>query len=172
MSLHATDFSLSLFIRTLKNMHSWIEKAESYAAEKKFDPAVLLSARLAPDMFPFEQQVRSTIGHARRAMVGLLGEEPLPLQGDAPAASVGELKARLQSAIELLKAKDAASIEKGLENPIELAFLPEKPKFPAGILLHRLWLPNFFFHASMAYAILRHNGVPVGKLDYIGPVSF
>jgi hypothetical protein len=170
MGLTTQAVTANSLLRMLGNVERWLQKAEQHAGEKKFEMAVLLQSRLAPDMFPLETQVRVACQEAKRIVCGLLGET-VPTPAGVALQTLEEVRKHIADSIAFVKERNTAALEDGLQNPIELAFLPEKPKFPAQALVTGLWMPNFFFHVSMTYAILRHNGVPIGKFDFIGGLN-
>ncbi len=160
-----SDDAIRLFAKTLKNLEQWLEKATEHAKAKPFDLEVLVHARLAPDQFSFVQQVQSACDQAKYAAAYLAGK-PAPSHPDTER-TFAELRQRIQKCVgflETVQAKDLAGAEERKVSPPWLG-----GKWLRGEdYLTQLALPNFFFHATMAYAILRHNGVGLGKGDYIG----
>ncbi len=153
------------FAKMLQNLSSWLEKAERSAKERSFDVDVLAGARLAPDMYRLTQQVQSACDTAKLAVARLTGREA-PKHPDTET-TVAELKKRVATVVDYLGTFQAADF-KGAEDR-----LVELPYFEGKVLRGEDYLvdiaqPNFYFHVSMAYAILRHNGVPLGKPDFVG----
>ena len=154
--------------KMLNHLDGWIDKAVAHAKAKSFDPAVYVTARLAPDQYPFLRQVQAACDNAKFAAARLAGKDP-PKHPDTEQ-TIDELKARIRTCIAYLDTFRAADFE-GTENrQIALPFLEGKV-IAAADYLRESALPNFYFHLTTAYAILRHNGVDVGKRDYIGSLT-
>jgi hypothetical protein len=156
---------IRLFAKTLQNLGQWMDKATAHAKAKSFDVDVLAQARLAPDQFDFVRQVQSACDQAKYTAAYLAGKPP-PSHPDTEK-TFDELRQRIQkclSYLETVQAKDLAGAE---ERKVAPPWLNGNWLRGDDYLVH-LAIPNFFFHATMAYAILRHNGVDVGKMDYIG----
>jgi hypothetical protein len=160
-----TIVTIHQFAKTLKNLDQWIEKAIAHAQAKKFEPDVLVEARLAPDQYTFARQIQSACDQAKYAAAYLSGQKA-PSHPDTEK-TIPELRARIQTCltyIEGFKASDFAGSEDRHVSPPWL-----KGKWVLGLdWLSTLAIPNFYFHVTTAYAILRHNGVDIGKMDYIG----
>lgn len=154
--------------KLLKNLDGWLEKAKAHAAARSFDPNVLMQCRLAPDMFPLVRQIQSTCDSAKFAAARTAGKEP-PVHADTEQ-TIDEARARVAAVVSYLdgfKASDFEGIEKRtITNP---RWEGKSMTGPDYFCEHSV--PNFFFHLTMAYAILRHNGVDVGKRDYLGQLS-
>lgn len=166
MSLY--EASVPQFKKMLKNLDSWIEKAVAHAKSKAFDPNVYAEARLAPDQYPFKRQVQSACDAAKFACARVSGKEP-PKHPDNEQ-TIDELRARIQSVLTYLDTFTAADFKDADKRMVPISFMPGKGAI-AGDFLNELSLPNFYFHLVTAYAILRHNGVDVGKQDYIGSIN-
>jgi hypothetical protein len=154
--------------KMLNNLDKWIETASQHAQKKSFDPNVLVTARLAPDQYAFVRQVQSACDAAKAAAARLAGKEP-PKHPDTEQ-TIDELRARIRTCVAYLDtftADDFAGADKRL---IELPFLEGK-LLTAADYVTELALPNFYFHVTTAYSILRHNGVGVGKTDFIGSLN-
>jgi hypothetical protein len=159
------DDALRLFAKTLRNLENWMEKAAATAKARSFDVDVLAHARLAPDMFSFTQQVQAGCDQAKYA-AAYLGGKPAPSHPDSEK-TFAELRERIQKCLAFVdgvKAQDLAGAE---ERKVAPPWLGGKWLTAHDYVVH-VAIPNFFFHATMAYAILRHNGVELGKMDYIG----
>jgi hypothetical protein len=157
--------AIRLFAKTLRNLEQWMEKATAFAKAKAFDVDVLAQARLAPDQFAFVQQVQSACDQAKYA-AAYLGGKPAPSHPDTEK-TFAELRQRIQKCLgflETVQAKDLVGSEKRKVSP---PWLGGKWLHGDDYVIH-VALPNFFFHATMAYAILRHNGVDLGKMDFVG----
>jgi hypothetical protein len=157
--------AIRLFAKTLQNLEQWMDKAAAHAKAKSFEVDVLAQARLAPDQYPFTRQVQSACDQAKFA-AAYLGGKQAPPHPDTEQ-TFAELRQRIQkclSFLETVKPQDFAGAEDRKVSPPWLA-----GKWLRGddYLVH-VAIPNFFFHATTAYAILRHNGVDLGKMDYIG----
>lgn len=159
------DESIRLFAKTLENVERWMSKAEEHATAKSFDVDVLAVARLAPDQFSFAQQVQSACDQAKFAAAYLSGRQA-PSHPDTEK-TIGELRARIRACLAFLETVGAADFEGAAERKVAPPWLGGKWLRGDDYLAH-VAIPNFFFHATTAFAILRHNGVPLGKMDYIG----
>ena len=166
MSLSMYQASIPQFLRMLSNLSSILEKAESWAAEKKIDPAVLLNMRLAPDMFPLKRQLQIATDSAKGCAARLAGVE-IPSYPDTEETFV-ELKARLQKTMDFLASFSPVQIDGSEDKAIVLNFPSMELKFSGRDYLFQVVQPNFYFHLTTAYAILRHNGLDIGKMDFIG----
>ncbi len=153
------------YAKMLTNLERWLDKAEAHATAKKFDVNTLVQARLAPDMFSLDRQIQSACDTAKFSAAYLSGKEP-PAHPDTEK-TIAELRARIGSCrafLETVKESDVAGAE---ERKVSPKFL--KGKWVRGEqFLLQMSLPNFYFHVVTAYDILRHNGVDVGKTDFIG----
>ena len=168
MNLYAA--TVPQFKRILQNLERWIDKTTAYAESKKFDPNTLLTARLAPDMFPLVRQIQATCDQCKLTCARLIAKDP-PKHPDTEQ-SFDELRKRLHSVIAYLDSLTPADFEGTAERLISLPFFPEGKGMTGADYLVERQLPNVYFHTSMAYAILRHNGVDVGKADFIGQVTY
>jgi hypothetical protein len=154
--------------KMLEQLDRWIEMSITYAQQKSFDPNVLVSARLAPDQYPLVRQVQSSCDGAKFAAARLAGKEA-PRHADTEQ-TLDELRARIRVCTAYLGTFTSADFADSEARKIELPFMEGK------IILGRDYLtemvtPNFYFHVTTAYAIPRHNGVPLGKMDYLGAVT-
>lgn len=165
MSLALDTLSTSMFRRGLNVLSGLIDRA----VEAGLDEAVLMEARLAPDMRPFPDQVRMASFSARSCIARLTGQE-WPKTDDAEA-SLAELKATVALSIAFIEGVEAAAFAGGETRRIELRFPGVELNFEGQGYLTSFALPNFYFHLSMAYAILRHLGVPLGKRDFLGEIE-
>jgi hypothetical protein len=166
MSLSMYQASVPGFQRTLKALDAILDKAVAYAAERKIDPDVLTSARLAPDMFPLARQVQLMSDHAKGCPARLAGVA-VPSFADTEK-TFPELKARIAKTLDFIDGLKAQQIDGSEGRDIALKAGPRELNFKGQDYLVLFALPNFYFHAATAYDILRHNGVPVGKLDFMG----
>ena len=155
--------------KVLGQMPGWLDKAVAHATAKKFDVNTLLQARLAPDQFPLLRQIQATCDQAKYAVSRTTGKET-PSHPDTEQ-TVDELKARIATVIAYLdtyKKEDFADLASRTVTTPRW----EGKSMTASDYLVQHALPNFFFHSTTAYAILRHNGVDVGKKDFLGQLSF
>ncbi len=164
MSLY--DHFVPPLTHSLTALSRILDKAEAHCAARKIDPSVLMTARLFPDMLPFSRQVQIACDHARRGAIRLTGGEPPPVP-DTETSFV-ELKARIAATIAVLQGFSAADFAGAEARPIAIKAGPRELTFTGASFLSSWSLPNFYFHMTTAYAILRHNGVELGKGDYLG----
>ena len=166
MTLSMYQASVPVFIQGLTGLGGVIDKAAAHAAERKIDPAALLQARLYPDMFPFARQVQIATDFAKGGAARLAGVE-FPAYEDSET-SFEELKARVDKTIAFLRTLDAAQIDGSEERDISLVRRGETSIVKGQAYLLEQAMPNFYFHITTAYAIQRHNGVEVGKRNFMG----
>jgi hypothetical protein len=161
--------SLSSFDVALNGLTGVLEKGEAFAHTKKCDPSVLLQTRLAPDMFPLVSQVRIACDLAKNGMGRLAGIDP-PYFEDAET-TFAQLKDRISRTRAFLKTLDASKIDASGERQIVFPLGPVKRgEMKGDDYLAYFVIPNFYFHLSIAYAILRSNGLDIGKTDYLGAI--
>ena len=153
--------------RAMRNLDAILDKALASAEARKIDPAVLLGSRLAPDMFPLLRQVQIACDFAKGPMARLAGIDNPKFEDSE--TSVPELKARIARTLEFIKGIPEASLADAEDREISIQAGSKTLEFNGLDYLVGFALPNLNFHMCMAYAILRHNGVDVGKRDYIGP---
>jgi uncharacterized protein len=167
MSLSMYTASAPVFVRMLKNMLVWLDKAEAHATARKFDTANYLGLRLAPDMLPFTRQVQIASDAAKGCMARLAGHE-VPKWEDNEA-TMADVRARVQKTLDYVASFTAAQIDGSEGRSISIPRRVGDPlQFDGEAFLKHFALPNFYFHATTAYALLRHAGVEVGKGDYLG----
>lgn len=166
MSLSLYQASVPQFARMFGNLSAILYKAEAFSAERKIDPSVLLNARLAPDMHPLTRQVQIASDLAKGCIARLTGVEP-PSFADNES-SFAELHARIGKTLDFIKGVPPEQIDAGAGREILLKFPNTEFNFKAPDYVLHFVLPNFYFHVTTAYAILRHNGLPIGKMDYMG----
>ncbi len=165
LSIHAA--SVSVFQQMLGSLKDILAKAEAHAAAKKIEPQALLGARLSPDMLPLTRQVQIACDFAK-GVCGRLAQAELPVHDDTEQ-SFAELQARIDKVLAFIGALPAAAFA-GAESR-EIVIRPGTPKerrFSGQDYLLHYGLPQFFFHHTTSYALLRHNGVEIGKVDYMG----
>ena len=166
MALSIYDLSIPVLIRGLNNLSSILDKAGGYAAAKKIDPTVLVQTRLYPDMFPLGRQVQITCDTAKGAAGRLAGID-IPKHEDNET-TLEELKQRIAKTVAFVKSVQADQLRDAETKAIELKFPNATIKFTGLSYLTDFVLPNFFFHQSIAYALLRSSGVEIGKMDFLG----
>eukprot|EP01037_Dinobryon_pediforme_P006251 gene6251-6319_t len=163
------EATISAFTQQLNALSAILDKAAAHAEAKKIDPLVLTSARLAPDMLPLTRQVLIACDFAKNTSGRLAGGE-IPKFAD-DEKTFEELKARIAKTLGYIAQIDAAKIEAAAGRDIEFTIGPNKMKMEAAAYALRFALPNFYFHSTTAYDILRHNGVELGKRDFMGTVA-
>jgi hypothetical protein len=154
------------FVNTLKNLSAILDKAQAHAEGRKIDPAALLNFRLYPDMFPMKRQVQTACDTAKGAVARLAGVD-VPRHEDTEE-TFAELKARIAKTIDFIQSIKPAQIDGSEEKNIHLKLGGREVDFKGMQYLLGQALPNFYFHVTTAYDILRHNGVELAKRDYIG----
>lgn len=169
MSVTLYEVALPPMERGLDNLSALLDKAQAFAAARKFDPVVLVQARLYPDMFPLSRQVQIACDGAKGAAARLAGIE-VPKHEDNEA-TLAELKQRIAKTLDFLRSVRPDQLASASGRTIELKLANGTLSFSARAYLTDFVLPNFYFHSSMVYALLRHNGVEVGKLDFLGKIQ-
>ena len=162
-------FSVPVFLRGHAILSDVLRKGEAHAQDHKIQPSALLTARLFPDMFPLTGQVQAACDTAKRATARLVGVEPPRFEDDE--ATFDELYVRIQRTSEFVERHQPEAFRNGNARRIELKLSAGLVTLTAEEYLARFALPNFYFHVATAYDILRHNGVPLGKRDYLGNLS-
>lgn len=147
-----------------------LDKAEAYAAERRFDPGVFVTSRLAPDMQPLSYQIQSACDYVKAAAAWLSGQTP-PRHEDNER-TVAELRARIRKTVEFVESVEKAAFAGANDRTVKLSWAPPNTIIGGEDYLLQVAVPNTYFHIAMAYAILRHNGVDVGKRDFLGPINF
>jgi len=166
MSLSMYGASIPVFIRTLEALSKILDKAAAHCEAKKIDPATLLGMRLYPDMFSFTRQVQLTCDFAKNTAGRLTGEPP---KFPDEEKSFAELKARIAKTVDYLKGFKPADIDAMAAKDVTFPIGPQKTMTLKGdAFLLGFGLPNFYFHATTAYDILRHAGLEIGKRDFLG----
>lgn len=165
ISMHAA--SAPAFARMFGNMVNWLEAAKAHAEARKFDSVNYLGLRLAPDMLPLSKQIQITSDTAKACIARLAGQIPPSYEDNE--SSIDDLIARITRTRDYVLSIAAADVDGSEDRVIEIPRRGAEPrKFDGENYLRHYALPNFYFHASMAYALLRHAGVPLGKMDYLG----
>lgn len=169
MAIDIYDLVVPPMTRTATNLGGFLTKGEAYARERGIDPAELLEARLAPDMFTFTRQVQIATDFCKATPARLAGIE-VP-KWDDTEQSFAELQARVRRAIDYLGTFQPAQFQGAETREMQLELRMGTVKFKGKAYLTDFALPNFYFHTTAAYAILRHRGVELGKRDYIGQIG-
>jgi len=166
MPLSIYQASVPVLVRALNNLAAIVDKAAAHAEARKIDPAVFINARLAPDMFPLARQIQSASDSAKGCAARLAGIA-VPSYADTEA-SFPDLQARIAKTIAFLQSVGEAQIEGSETRTVTMRMRGGEVNFTGQSYLLGYVLPNFFFHVTTAYAILRHNGVEIGKTDFLG----
>jgi hypothetical protein len=164
--MHA--LSVDVFTNALGNLSLILEKGLAHATQRKFEPAVLLAARLAPDMLPLTRQVQIACDLAKNSVARLAAQEP-PRFEDTET-TFEQLRVRIARVIDYLKSVPASALEGAETRDVRVPSGQRAYEFKGLEFLQRWAIPNVFFHVTTAYAILRHNGVDLGKRDFLGPM--
>jgi hypothetical protein len=166
MALSISGVGVQSFLQTLGALSKILDKAAAHCAAKKIDPGVMLQMRLAPDMFPFVKQVQLACDFAKNTVGRLTGEPPKFLDDEK---NFDDLKARIAKTIDYLKSFKATELDATEDKDVTFPIGPQQTMTLKGApYLIGFALPNFYFHATTAYDILRHCGVEIGKRDFLG----
>jgi hypothetical protein len=168
MPFSLSQASIPVFEIHLNALAAILDKAEAYAAAKKIDPAVLLRTRLAPDMFDLTRQVQVATDQARRGSARLAGVEPPSYEDNE--TTIAQLKARITKTLAYLRTLDTKQIDASADREITFPLGNDKGHMKGADYLDHSVLPNFYFHVTAAYVILRHCGLEIGKRDFLGAV--
>ncbi|MES2152873.1 MAG: DUF1993 domain-containing protein [Pseudomonadota bacterium] len=166
MTFSMYEASVPVFKQILGALSAVIDKTELHLTEKKIEPAALLQARLYPDMFPLIRQVQVAADFAKGCCARLAGVE-VPRYEDTEQ-SFADLKARIAKTLAFIDGLPQDGIEASAQRDISTSSGPNAKQFKGQVYLLHYALPHFYFHATTAYAILRHNGIDIGKKDFIG----
>jgi hypothetical protein len=166
MSMTIYQASIPVFIRMLENLSSILDKAAAHAEAKKIDPAIFINARLAPDMYPLNRQIQIATDVVKACAARLAGIE-VPSYEDNES-TFPELQARIAKTVAFLQSVSAEQINGSEERKITLKLHDKATDFLGQNYLFNFVFPNFYFHLTVAYTILRHNGLAIGKMDFVG----
>ncbi len=164
ISMHSA--SVPVFVRMLANADAWLDKAEAYATERKFEPQVFMTARLAPDMLPLPKQIQIACDGAKFCVARLAGIDGPKFEDTE--SSLQELRARMKKTSEFVQSVSSAQIDGTDAKDISVPSRNGAMVMKGEAYLKHFVLPNFFFHMTTTYALLRHNGVQLGKMDFLG----
>jgi hypothetical protein len=168
MAISLFEASIPVFEEYLNGLSALLDKAESHAAAKKIDPSVICATRLFPDMFPLSRQVQIACDFGKNTAARLSRSEPPKF--DDSEKNLAELKGRVTETLAFLAKQDSKQIDATSGHEIIFPLGPNKMKMVAERYLLHFAMPNFFFHMTAAYAILRHCGIDIGKRDFMGNV--
>lgn len=166
MTINTYQATVPAFVQILTSLSAILKKAAAHAEAKKIDPAVFVNARIAPDMFPLARQVQIATDHAKGASGRLAGVD-VPSFPDTET-TFDELQQRITKTLDFIKGLKPAQFDGGESRDVTLTIAGQKMTWKGATYLFHFALPNFYFHATTTYDILRHNGVDVGKRDFIG----
>jgi hypothetical protein len=166
MAISMYSASAPVFVRMFSNLLTWLDKAQAHAEVRKFDPNNYLGLRLAPDMLPFTKQIQIASDAAKGCMARLAGVE-VP-KWDDNEATLADLRVRVQKTIDYVKSFSAAQIDGSEDREVRIPTRNEPLVLSGEAYLKHYAMPNFYFHTTTAYALLRHGGVEIGKGDYLG----
>ncbi|MFK7865428.1 MAG: DUF1993 family protein [Pseudohongiellaceae bacterium] len=166
MSLSMYESSVPVLSRNLRNLSALLQKGADHASANDIDSTVIINARLFPNMLPLSSQVQIACDVSKGAAARLSGTEAPSYEDNE--STFEELQARISKTLEFLNSVSADSIEGTEEKEVTLQAGPQEFKFTGKVYLQSFVLPNVYFHAATAYNILRHNGVELGKLDFLG----
>lgn len=169
MPLTLYEASIPAFVNMLNSLSAMLDKAAAFAEAKKIDPSVLVNDRLAPDMFPLSRQIQFAADAVKGGAARLAGVE-VPSHPDTET-TLEELKARIETVKSFILGIDKAKFDGAEDKTITLKIGPNELDFPARAYLFEFVIPNFYFHVTTTYAILRHNGVEIGKQDYLAGLA-
>jgi hypothetical protein len=169
MALSMYQASIPVFLRGFSNLSAILKKAETHAAEKKIDPAVFTAGRLAPDMYPLTRQVQIATDMAKGCAARLAGIE-IPSYADGET-TFADLQARIAKTVSFLQGIRPDQIDGTEQKQVTIKVRDREFNLAGQPYLLNFVLPNFYFHLTTAYGILRHHGVELGKPDFIGGLS-
>ena len=170
MSISMHSASVPVFIRMFTNMTVWLDKAEAHAQAKKFEPSVYLTARLAPDMLPFVRQIQVASDGAKFGVARLAGVEAPKFEDNE--ATFADLRERIAKTVAFIESVPVNQIDGTEDKDIALPRRDGTLMIKGEAFLKYFVLPNFYFHMTTTYALLRHNGVEIGKMDFLGALKF
>jgi uncharacterized protein len=167
MSISMHSASVPIFLRMLNNLSAWLDKAAAHAEVRKFDVSVLLGSRLYPDMLPLSSQVQIACDTAKFCVARLAGADAPKFEDTEK--TLEEFKARIAKTVDYLQSVPASQLDGSEGRTVSVPRRGKEPlQFTGETYLKHYALGNFYFHATTAYAILRHNGVELGKADFLG----
>jgi hypothetical protein len=168
MAVSMYQASVPAFVQMLSSLAAILDKAEAHAAERKIDPGILLGWRLAPDMFALARQVQIATDHAKGCCARLAGVEVPKYPDDE--TSFADLRARIARTIDFVRGFAPSDIDGSEDRDLTITAGTRELRFKGQQYLVSFALPNFYFHITTAYDILRQCGLPIGKRDFIGAI--
>ena len=170
MKISTYTMAIDTFVPMLRSLSELLDKGAEHARAKKLDPASLVNAKLAPDMYSLDKQVQIACDNAKNSTAQLIGTEPPRFEDNEK--TLDELKARIAKTIDYLQKLRAAAFEGAEDREIRIPLPGDMQLEMTGVQFLRDWaLPHFYFHIVTAYDILRHSGVDIGKRDYLSYVA-
>ena len=169
MAISMYSASVPVFTRMLGHLAAWLDKAEAHAQAKKFDTSVYLAARLAPDMLPFTKQIQIACDAAKFGVARLAGVEAPKFEDNE--ASFADLRERIRKTVAFVESVPASAIDGAEDKDITVPRRDGNIVLKGEFYLKHYVQPNFYFHVTTAYGLLRHNGVGLGKGDFLGALS-
>jgi hypothetical protein len=169
MKISMYEASIPTFLHTLRNLKTFLEKGIAHAEARKYDPNLLAATRLTADMLPLTRQVQIASDAAKGAAARLTGIDPPKFEDNE--TTLADLIARVDKTIDYLQGFKPAQFEGSEDRTITIQTPRQSFSFPGLIYLRHWAIPNFFFHVTTAYNLLRSNGVELGKADYLGRMS-
>jgi uncharacterized protein len=169
MSISMHSASVPTFTRMLGNLLVWLDKAEAHAQAKKFEPSVYLTSRLAPDMLNFTKQIQLASDACKFGIARLAGVDAPKFEDNE--TNFAELRERVRKTLDFVQSVPASQIDGTEEKDVVLPRRDGPITIKGEFYLKAFVLPNFYFHVTTAYALLRHNGVDLGKRDFLGPLQ-
>jgi uncharacterized protein len=169
MAFSLYEASVPVYVRQLNALSAILDKAAAYVAERKIEPSAIIQARLYPDMLPLVTQVQAACSHARRAAARLSGAEPAKVDGNE--TTFADLHALIDKTVESLKQVDAKTMDGMEDREVTFPVGERQMTMSADHYLLQFSMPNFYFHVTAAYCILRHNGLEIGKVDFMGQTT-
>jgi uncharacterized protein len=168
MKISVQAASIDIFAHALGSLSAILDKGVAHAAARKFDPGVLVGSRLAPDMLPLSKQVQIACDVAKNSIARLAGVEPPRFEDNEK--TMEELRTRIAKTVDYLKSVAPGSLENSEDRDIKVPAGERTLEFKGLAFVQRWAIPNVFFHVTTAYNILRHNGVDIGKRDFLGSI--
>jgi uncharacterized protein len=169
MKISMYEASIPTFLLSLRNLKAILQKGAAHAESRKYDANLLVATRLAADMLPLARQVQIASDAAKGAAARLAGVDPPKFEDNEQ--TLADLIARVDKTIDYLQSFKPEQLEASEDRTITIQTPRQTFSFPGLVFLRHWALPNFFFHVTTAYALLRHNGVEIGKADYLGKVD-
>jgi uncharacterized protein len=162
--------AISQLLRNLQAVELWLDKAESFATSKQFDVNLLMTSRLAPDMKPLVYQIQSACDYTKAAAAWL--SQQAPPKHEDNERTIDEVRERVRKTVAFVESVKPEQYARASEQQVHMSWAPQGKVLGGQDYLMQMSIPNVYFHLAVAYAILRHNGVDVGKMDFIGAANW